>query len=121
MLQTLREICQDEKRDLSSTRTIAFALSIISVVLIMLSVVFLPFSKEFSSWCFEIVKFLLGSTGPVVLLVGAGQAKTALTNVSNNVTQIKVDNTLNTGMGKRERKKNKDSQSMENPKEKRIQ
>lgn len=97
-----REVLEDERDRFSSTRVLAVSFGLISIFLLIASLLLLPFAKEVSKQCFEAFKYLLGATGPVVLLCGVGQAKSAITNAANAVTQVTVNN-VQTDANKRER------------------
>lgn len=89
MFRYLREICEDERDKLSSTRIISVILVFIAMLLLLASLALMGISLVLANKAYAGFEFILGPTGPVVLLLGAGQAKTAVTNTANAIMQAK--------------------------------
>lgn len=107
----IMELCEDERDRISSPRSIGFLLAIVSIILLILSLILPPISTVVASRCFEAFKYLLAGTGPVVVLLTAGQIKSAVNGLANaagqnksNITNVTNVTTKTEDGGKRDRK-----------------
>lgn len=84
----LVELCEDERDRVSAPRTIGFLFAIVSILLLLCSILLVPLSKTIAARCFDGFKFLLSATGPVVLLLTAGQVKSAINGAASATASV---------------------------------
>lgn len=96
MGEFFRQIIQDERDRYSSIRSTAIFLVLTAIGLLLATFLFVIFGeKEHAALAFDAFKYLLAPTGPVILLLTAGQAKTAITRSATVISQ-KTSVTVNT-------------------------
>ncbi len=78
------EVLQDERDKVSSARTMGFILAGIGLIALVCGIAIVPFDEDISSRCHDAFKHIFDAAGPVVVLLSAGQAKSAFANIMGN-------------------------------------